>query len=63
MFFEKAITTSSPLIETRVVCSSCSYNSGTYSLIVEPNKLKESGFSSRYNTMRNIENQGKGCSS
>lgn len=30
---------------------------------VEPNKLKEASYMSRYNTMRNVENQSKGCPS
>lgn len=63
MIFEKANTPSSTLVETRGVCNGCSYNSGTYSLIVETKKPVESSFSSRYNTMRHVENQSKGCPS
>lgn len=63
MFFEKLFESKSGVIGTLGVCSACNYNSGMLSLTVEPNKTKESGYSSRYNSMRNLENQGKGCSS
>ena len=38
-------------------------NPGVYSVNVEPNTVKEASYMSRYNTMRNVENQSKGCPS
>jgi hypothetical protein len=63
MFFEKSNIIPGGTLIPNGVCNSCTYNSGVYSVNVEPNKLKEASYMSRYNTMRNIENQGKGCPS
>lgn len=63
MFFEKSNIIPGATLVPNGVCSSCTYNSGVYSVNAESNKLKEESYSSRYNTMRNIENQSKGCPS
>ena len=63
MFFEKSNIIPGGTLIPNGVCNSCTYNSGVYSVNVEPNKLKEASYMSRYNTMRNNENQGKGCPS
>lgn len=62
MIFEKVFRNEKELISTRGVCNACSYNSGTHSLFAN-NKIIESSYSSRNNTMRNVEKQGKGCPS
>lgn len=64
MNFEKSFEFQPLSLESRGVCSSCSYNSGgKYSIVIEPNQLKENAYASRYNSMRNLDNQGKGCPS
>ena len=59
MFLEKLLLSIPNFAEPQGVCVSC--NGSTASISVEPNRIRESNFMSRYNTMRHVENQGKGC--